>query len=429
MADIADFLDFIKQATSPYHTADIVAQRLHAAGFRELSLTQPWDVKIGDAVFVRGFDTSIFAFTLGEEMPTGDPRALRLAAAHTDFPGFRVKPIADRKDSGCLRLNVEAYGGLINESWLDRPLSLAGMVTCKGDDPLEPKRQLIDFRRPVLLMPRLAIHMNRKANEGQALNRQDEMQPIASLLDGHEDDTFLKFLAEYLHVDPQAILSYDLNVYAQEHGEAVGLRSDFLLAPRLDNLTSAYACLVACMATKGKGEGIHAMALFDNEEVGNQTKQGAGSLLFLQVMKRLYKALGRDTESLFRDAAAGLMLSVDAAHGLHPNYAQKADPTNRPLLGKGVVLKRAASQSYANDPVAVAVVQAIADKAQIPVQEFANRSDMRGGGTLGSALSTSLPMRALDIGVPLWAMHSARETMGTQDEESLWQLIEAFYKA
>ncbi|BEU88420.1 M18 family aminopeptidase [Selenomonas sp. TAMA-11512] len=436
--NVMSLKDFIEKGTSPFHVVATAVEELRAAGFTELPLTAAWEIRKGGAYYVRIYDSSLVAFVVGDSYTAGSPRSLRIAASHTDFPNLRIKPKATMKSEGYMRLNIEVYGGLIRQTWLDRPLSIAGSVALKGADALLPEVRFVDFGRPVATIPSLAIHMNRKVNEGVEIKPQKELLPLVGLLSGEEEaaesdaEAFLETLAEELGVTPEDILSYELGLYVREGGESVGFANELFSSPRLDNLTSVQAELAAIIAAKSSmskdRQGIAAAAFFDHEEVGSGTKQGAGSLAFRDVLLRIYQALGRTEEELFRDIAAGLMLSVDVAHGYHPAHDDKYDPTNHARLGDGVVIKSSARQSYASDALSIAMLKSIAESAGVPVRQAVNHADMSGGSTLGSIASTLLPMRTLDIGVPILAMHSARETMGAEDQASLCRLLTAFYQ-
>ncbi len=421
-----ELLNFIEESPSPAHAAAAAACRLEKAGFTELSMEKPWELHRGGRYFVSVYGTALLAFTVGK---TSGP--LRMAAAHTDFPCFRLKPAAGMVKEGYGSLNVESYGGLMLRTWLDRPLSLAGKVAFRGDDPFRPRTELVDFRQPLLTIPSLAIHMDREVNEKGELNVQKDMIPLTALF-GREEETdqegfFLEWMASRLGVPSKDILSYELSVYPWEKGMELGLAGELLSSPRLDNLTSAAACLEGITAS-GAEDGIRLIALFDNEEVGSRTKQGAGSMILDSVLCRIYGGLGLTEEERRADIAAGFLLSVDVAHGLHPNHVDKSDPTNRPVLGGGVVLKQAASQAYAGDAEAVAVLRGLCETHEIPFQYFVNRSDIRGGSTLGSIASALVPMRTMDIGVPILAMHSAREVMGREDQKALNRILRVFLK-
>ena len=421
---VQDLLTFISQSPSPFHTARASELALQTAGFAPLPWGKPWLLQAGGRYYTKVFGSSLFAFRVGEK----SPRGLRIAAAHTDFPGFRVKPQASESQDGYGLINVEPYGGLILSGWLDRPLSLAGEVVLRGKDPFRPEPYLIDLARPLLTIPRLAIHLNRDVNEsGEKLDRQTALTPLAALLAEEEGkDFFLRKLAREIGHPPEEILSYDLTVYAAESGCTMGFDSDLLSAPRLDNLAGVRACLDGLIDSASE-KGIQFIALFDHEEVGSRTKQGAASALLPQLLSAIYRSLSLDEDDLAADIADGFLLSVDAAHALHPNYPDKSDPTNRPRLGSGLVIKQAAGQSYVGDATAAAIIKGLCEANDIPYQTFANRSSIPGGSTLGAIASANLGMRGQDVGVPLLAMHSARETMAAADQEALTRLLRAFF--
>ncbi|MGF0127053.1 M18 family aminopeptidase [Selenomonas bovis] len=419
--EIEALLSFIQQSPSPAHTVAAAAARLCGAGFAELSLAEDWQLAAGGRYFVSVYGTTLLAFTVGDAGP------LRMAAAHTDFPCFRLKPAAGLTRAGYGVLNVEPYGGLILRSWLDRPLGLAGRVVLRGADAFHPRAELVDFARPLVTIPSLAIHMDRKVNEEGGLNAQTDMLPLAALLgDMGKDDWWQAALAAALGVTQEEILSYELSTYPFEAGCALGLADELLSSPRLDNLTSVWACLEGLLGASAGSvpAGVRLVALFDNEEVGSRTKQGAGSLVLAEALRRIYEKSGGEA-ALAQALADGFLLSVDVAHGLHPAHEEKSDPAVRPVLGGGVVIKQAASQAYAGDAEAVAIVRELARLHAIPVQDFVNRSDSRGGSTLGSIASALVPVRTMDVGVPILAMHSARETMAAADEAALISLVRA----
>lgn len=422
-----ELLDFIHSSASPFHVVAESAKRLRRAGFRELRLDDSWHLAAGGRYFLSVYGSALFAFAVGKESPVESGAPLRIAAAHTDFPGFRLKPAAGMTCDGYGTLNIETYGGLILRTWLDRPLSLAGKVVLRGQDAFQPEVRLIDFQKPLLTIPSLAIHMDRDVNKSGALNAQEDMLPLASLLEGNEEegDFFLAWLAAACGTEKEAILSYDLGVYPHEAGCLLGLSDEFISSPRLDNLTSVLACLKGIEGAE-PARGLRLIALFDNEEVGSGTKQGAGSAVLPAVLRRIQQEFSDEGDALDRALAQGFLLSVDVAHAVHPAHAAKSDPAIRPKLGAGVVLKQAASQSYAGDAEAIAIVRALAEEHAIPWQRFVNRADSRGGSTLGAIASTLLPVRTMDVGAPVLAMHAARETMGAADQESLEKLLKAF---
>lgn len=426
--DNPHLIKYIKGCTSPYHTVDTSLQLLLDAGFTELSLEEPWSLTSGNYV-VNIYGTTLFAFHVGEDYR----HSLRIASAHTDFPAIRVKPNPITDVKGYTKLNVEMYGGLIQNTWLDRPLGAAGTVVLKGENPYDVDAVLFDTKRPIAIIPNLAIHMNRNVNDGVALNRQKEMLPIIMMkqesvdLTESEVDAWNTFLAEEINCDPSEILSYEITLYPVTDGILVGTDFDFISSPRLDNLTSCFGVLAGIVeAQKNQIDGIRCAILFDNEEVGSRTKQGGAGMLLPNLLERVYRSLGLSRDDMDVDVTRGFMISSDVAHGLHPNYPEKNDITNFPVLNGGVTLKQACSQSYAGDARAIAIVKGLCEEAGVAYQIYVNRSDIPGGSTVGSISSAMLPMRTMDIGLPLLAMHSAVETMGARDQEQLNLLMQHF---
>ncbi len=432
--DAKQLLKLISRATSPFHAVNASVEQLTQAGFEARKLGEEWELKRGGKYYVEHHGSTLVAFHIGKEK-NAELGQIRIAAAHTDFPCLRVKPYPDMKEEKYARVNTEIYGGAILNTWLDRPLSVAGRVAIKSDDPFHPEMKLIDAGRPVLIIPNLAIHLNKEINKGIELNKQTDMIPIAGLIEEElnkksdknaKSTYFMDFLAKECKVKPEEILDYELTVYCAEEGSFVGVENDFISAPRLDNMTSVQACLTAI--TEGTREnGIDVIALFDHEEVGSKTKQGAGSVLLSLIMEKIYMSLGKDHVGYTEALANGLFLSVDVGHAYHPNQKDKYDPVVKSSLGTGVCVKEAAGQSYATDAEGIAIVQQILEHAEIPYKKFVNRSDGTSGSTLGSIASTLLPMTIVDIGVPLLAMHSARELMGSRDQKSLTDLLRVYF--
>ena len=420
-----ELLQLVEEGTSPFHVTAWVERQLESAGFVRLSMEQDWGLDNGGKYYVVHNDSTLIAFTVGERLQFGD--SFRIAAAHTDFPGLRVKPCPEIVKDGYRELNVEVYGGAILNTWLDRPLSAAGRVVLRSDSIFEPQVRLVDFRKPFLTIPNLAIHINREVNKGVELNKQTDMLPVLGLCQEEaEEDYFRKCLAAELKARPEDILEYELGLYNTDTGDFLGLSEEFISSPRLDNLTSVQA-VARGLILGGRDRGFNVAAFFDHEEIGSRTKQGAGSVLLSAVLERILLSYGRGREKFFETFSKSMLLSVDVGHALHPNKADKNDPTNKDVLGKGICIKEASGQSYATDSEAVAIVQQLCEAEQIPYQKFVNRSDGTSGGTLGSIASTLFPVRTVDIGVPLLAMHSSRELMGTADQESLVRGLTAFY--
>lgn len=419
--------DLLKKGVSPVQAVRACEERLAAAGFSKIDYKDEWKLKKGGRYYVDHHDTTLFAFTVGNDWTRNDVPQIRIAAAHTDFPCLRIKPSADVAAHGYAQVNIEVYGGAILNTWLDRPLGIAGRVAVRGENPFAPSVREFVSDKNLLTIPNLAIHMNREVNKGVELNKQVDMLPVLALIPQEEKtaDYFLTFLAKELSVEKEDILDFELTVYCKEEPQYIGLNDDFISSPRLDNLNSCSA-LVSAIIDGERAEGLNLIALFDHEEIGSRTKQGAGSILLHDMLIRILKALGRET-TVERDLYESMILSVDVAHGLHPNQAGKMDITNKPVLGKGFCIKEASSQSYATDCEAIAIIQQICERKQIPYQKFVNRSDMPGGGTLGSIASALLPVKTVDVGIPLLAMHSARELMGSEDQQALKDLVEAYF--
>lgn len=427
--EVADrLLNRISVSTCSFTTAVEAMATLREHGFSERSLKEAdWNVERGGRYYVNIGDSAVYAFAVGEEF---DPeqaekpeQALRLVAAHTDHPCLYVKSSPEMVSNGYGRLNVEIYGGAILNTWLDRPLSVAGKVVVKSENVFEPETHIIDMKKPLFVIPNLAIHLNREVNKGVELNRQTDMPPLATVYGEDVEGTFFQnMIAKEINVSVSEILDYELYLYNCDAGDLVGYREDMISAPRLDNITSVEACIQGICCSERK-TGINGILLFDNEEIGSRTKQGADSVLLSVVLERLYNAL-LVPEYLAKTALLnGFALSLDAAHGFHPNKPGKSDPTNEVPLGKGVVIKRSSAQNYVTDSEAIGSVMMLMENADIPYQKFAGRSDVSQGGTLGSIASKYLPLKMVDMGVPLLAMHSARELMAVQDQVALEDVV------
>ena len=421
------FFRLLEKGTSAVMAVREAVSRLEEAGFEELSFDRLWGLTENGKYYVKHHDTTLFAFTIGKKTELRD--SVRIGAAHTDFPCLRINPNPDLTVEGYRQLNVEVYGGAILNTWLDRPLGISGRAAVKSQDVMHPKMRYISVDRPLLVIPNLAIHMNREVNKGVELNKQTDMLPILGLMgEGKkEEKVLMDFLSKELSVEKEDILDFELWAYCLEQPRFVGMQEEFIMSPRLDNLTSVHALLEGLINGR-REKGLNVAAFFDHEEIGSQTKQGAGSLLLVNLLEKICSSLGKTDMQTMESLYNAFFLSVDVAHGLHPNQAKKMDLTNKPALGKGICIKEAGSQSYATDCEGVAVVEQICRKESIPYQKFVNRSDMAGGGTLGAIASSILPVRTVDIGVPILAMHSAVETMGRADIKSLADLITAYFQ-
>jgi len=426
MEYLHDFFEFIDASTSPFHVVENSIRILEKNGFVCLSFEEKWNLQKGGSYYLKLFDTSLYAFTVGKDID--DDMILRMAAAHTDFPSFRIKPNPLMQEKSYVRLNTESYGGMILSSWFDRALSISGKVALKSDRLFETNEVLVDFLSPILVIPNLAIHLNRDVNKGVEINKQTDILPLLGISDENNANYFTELLARQLGVPADQILDYDLFVYNLENAKTVGINNEFICAPRLDDLSSVYALLMGILDHVCEKD-IHLICLFDNEEVGNHTKQGCASQFTGVLLEKIFETLGRSRINLYEVMLRSTIVSADVAQAYHPNFSAKFDPTNRAEINKGIVLKIDANQKYAFDTGAVAIVQQLCDEYEISYQKFVNRSDASGGGTMGPVISSLLPVRTIDIGIPLLAMHSALETMGTRDQESMIRFMTTFFTA
>ncbi len=426
---ITHWIAFLQKAVSPYHSVAAAEEMLEAAGFQRLSQEDIWKLEQGGRYYVNLYGTSLAAFRVGEQC--GPEDGFRIAGSHTDWPGFRVKPAAETAAAGCVKLNVEPYGSPIYSSWMDRPLSMAGRICVKGENLFHPKTMLVNFTDPMLVIPSLAIHFNREVNKGVPLNPAKDMQPLLGMIqDSLEADGLIyRLLEKETGVPAEWILNFDLYIYNWEAPVLTGPRKEFISSPRLDNQTSVYAGLMGITQEQRRRRGIDLAVLYDNEEIGNKTKQGAESQTLLRVMEKIAGGLGFDRAAFLAMLSRSFLLSCDVAHALHPNYTQMYDEQNRIQMGQGVGLKWNFSQKYATDIRASAIIQQLMEEQQIPYRKYLNRSDLPGGGTLGSAVSALLGIPAVDVGAPILSMHSAREMMAVEDQDSLNRLLCGFFAA
>ncbi len=428
-------MEAVDASTCAFTAADEAMRHLEQAGFNELKLSEDWIIEKGKGYFINVYDSSVFAFKVGKSFDRG---MLRVAAAHTDHPCLYIKPSPEMTTKGYGKINVEVYGGAILNTWLDRPLSVAGKVALKNTkagekatwDDLKPTVKIVDFKKPIFTIPNLAIHMNREVNKGVELNKQTDMAPLATILEDemNKDSFFMEYLAKQLRVAVEDILDFELYVYNTDKAERVGMNEEMISAPRLDNITSVVACVQGIISAD-RADGINVIALYDNEEIGSRTKQGADSNMLGFILEKLYETLGYSRKDYMQAATDGFLLSIDVAHALHPNKAEKSDPTNTNMMNDGIVIKRASSQTYATDCETIAMIEMICQANDIPYQKFACRSDGTTGSTLGTLANKYMPMRTIDVGVPILAMHSSRELMGVKDQAYMEKLVEAYFGA
>ena len=412
-------LDYISRSPTAFHAVENAAKALSGAGFEELRETEDWSLAPGARAFVRRNGSSLIAF----RVPEGEPSALMLAAAHSDSPCFKLKESASLEGDGYQRLSVEKYGGMLCAPWLDRPLSLAGRVTLREGGKLVSR--LVDLGRPVALIPNLAIHMDRSANEGKTYDMLKDMQPLFSLAGGRGLEAMI---AGALGVKAEDILSKDLFLYPCTPGTVWGAEEEFISSPRLDDLQCVFGCLCGFLEAESTGA-LTALCIFDNEEVGSGSKQGADSTFLSDVLRRVFLARGLGEDALLRCAANGLMVSADNAHAVHPNHPGEADRLERPVPNGGVVIKYNANARYTTDSVSAALFSELCRAAQVPVQRYSNRADKPGGSTLGHVSLAHLSLDCVDIGLAQLAMHSCYETAGAKDTEYLVRAMRAFFSA
>ena len=405
-----------------------IEERLQAAGFRRLDPSLPMPtLQSGDTFYVTKNDSSLYAFRMGRK-PIGDA-GFKFVCAHADSPTFRIKPQAEMRGEGdIVRLNTEVYGGPILSTWFDRPLSLAGRVMLRGNNPLHPETRLLHIKRALLSIPNLAIHFNRQVNDGVKLSRQKDTLPILGIINEQFEsgNVLLNLIADELHVDRADIIDFDLYLYDTTPACLWGMNSEFISAGRLDDLSMCHAGLEALLAAE-ENDMTQVLAIFDNEETGSGTKQGAASPVLKNLCRRITIATGGNEEDYYRALELSFMVSADNAHAFHPNSADKYDPTNHPVMGGGPVVKINASQKYATDADAAAVFKEICRMAGVPCQTFVNHSDVAGGSTLGNILTSQLPLRGVDMGNPIWAMHSVRESGSVIDHHYCIAAFTQFY--
>ena len=429
--------DFMNASPVNFFAVETIKKCLTEAGYKEWKAGEPCpEVKSGDKLFSTKNGSAIFAFHIGKK--TLAEGGMRIISAHSDSPCFRVKPNAEIKcEGGLVKLNTELYGGAIMSTWMDRPLSLAGRVVLAGESMTEPEVRLMRIERPILTIPNLAIHFNRQVNDGVALSKQKDMLPVLTIQQTVSDErgavsrSILKALiSEELGVKAEDILDFDLYLYDTTPAQCVGLHGELIQSGRLDDLSMAHAGMEALLTDADTPEVTKCLAIFDNEETGSQTKQGAGSPFFASLVQRLVARQSETCASHFEDFAMcvehSFMVSADNAHAWHPNYNEKYDPTNHPVMGGGPVIKYNASQKYLSDAVGASVFMQACKKAGAPYQTFVNHSDVAGGSTLGNILSSSLPVKGVDMGNPIWGMHSVRETASIQDHENCIKAFAAF---
>lgn len=425
-------LKFLDASPVNFLAARNIACELEQNGYRRLDPQQPLgELKAGDKVYVTKNDSSVYAFHLGRK-PLAET-GFHMICAHSDSPTFRVKPHAEMTgEGGLVRLNTEVYGGPILSTWFDRPLTLAGRVIVRGKDAMSPETMLMHVRRPLLQISNLAIHFNRQVNDGVKLSKQKDMLPLLGLINDELEqgnllmNVIVEELSKQRPVSHEDILDFDLYLADTQPACTFGVHDEFISSGRLDDLSMCFAGLEALIAAP-ESDTTQVLAIFDNEETGSQTKQGAGSPFLASMLMRIARQQSGTEEAYWQAVERAFMTSADNAHAFHPNYAEKYDPTNHPMLGGGPAIKFNASQKYASDAVSAAIFAEICRKAGVPCQRFVNHSDVAGGSTLGNILASTVPLRGVDMGNAILGMHSCRETGSVADHEYCVRAFTEFY--
>lgn len=430
---IKRLLSFLDASPVNFLAVKNLTDELQQHGYRRIDTTEALGtVKAGDKFFVTKNDSSIYAFQIGRKAlaETG----FHMICAHCDSPTFRIKPHAEIDcEGGIVKLNTEVYGGPIMSTWFDRPLTLAGRVIVKSKDVMSPTTLLLHVKRPLLQISNLAIHFNRQVNDGVKLSRQKDVLPILGIINDEleKGNLLMNIILEELNkqqtVAREDILDFDLYLADATPACTFGAHNELISSGRLDDLSMCFAGLEALLASQPT-DTTQVLAIFDNEETGSQTKQGAGSPFLSYMLKRIALAQGGTEEAYYQAVERAFMISADNAHAWHPNYSEKYDPTNHPMLGGGPVIKFNAAQKYASDAYSASVFAGLCEKAGVPCQRFVNHSDVAGGSTLGNILASSIPLRGVDMGNAILAMHSCRETGSTADHEFCVKVFTQFYQ-
>ncbi len=414
-------LQFINKSVSCYHVVENAEKLLKEQGFEELKEQEDFFVSKGKGYYVKRNDSSVIAF----KIPKGEAKGFHIIASHSDSPTFKIKAEAEQSmEGGYVKLNVEPYGGMIHATWLDRCLSVAGRIAYMEEGTLKTKTVNVD--EDLLVIPNVAIHMNREMNKSLTYNPQVDLQPLLCAQKNEDNNVLLKKIAFYAKVKEEDILGKDLFLYVREAGKLAGADRKLMIAPRLDDQECVFASLKGLLVSEPK-EHISICAVFDNEEVGSRTRQGASSTFLKDILERMGEALEIPKSNYLKMLSESFMISADNAHGVHPNHPEKADPTNKPYLNQGIVIKYHGGQKYTTDAWSEAVMKSICKEAEVPYQTYCNRSDISGGSTLGNISQEQISVACVDIGLPQLAMHSAVETAGSKDVEYLVEVAKVFF--
>ena len=425
---VENMLDFIYESPTQFNAVAVSAEMLEKNGFEKLNPKENWKLEVGKKYYTTKNSSALVAFKINSDEV--EKEGFRIIGSHTDSPGFRINPNAEMESCGAyLKLNTEGYGGMILSTWLDRPLAMAGRVFLRGENPFKPVEKIVNINKPVCIIPNLAIHMNRSINDGYKYNKQTDMLPLVGLINEQleKDNYMVKLLASELNVEIEEIIDFDIFLYEYEKGCFTGANEEFISTGRLDNLSMYYSSVEALLDSDSKS-GISIAVGFDNEEVGSSTKQGADSNMLLNILERICISLGKDRQQFFEAIENSFIISSDLAHAVHPNVNGMADPTNRPVMGKGPVIKVHAGQAYTSDGYSISVYKEICRECGVEYQEFVNKSDQRGGSTIGPISSTHIDIPSVDIGAPILSMHSIRELGCSEDFYNTYKTFVKFYE-
>ena len=422
-----EVIEFIDESPSTYHVVKNCSDILDENGFERIMPREKWEIKKGGKYFLKKSSSTIIAFTVGEDFDVKN--GFKIFGAHTDSPCFRIKPNPEIITENVVRLNTEVYGGPILSTWFDRPLSIAGRVIVKGEDSFFPRTVKIKIDEPLLTIPNLAIHQNREVNNGVNIDKQTDVLPVISLINKNfEREGYLeRIILEKTGIKKEDIIDFDLYLYATEKGCLLGANEEFMSSPKIDNLASVYTGLIGLLEAEENQDRINIFVAFDNEEIGSATKQGADSNYLLNTLERISLALGLSRGDFLQMLESSYILSADAAHAAHPAHLGKTDPTNRGRINEGVSIKISAKQKYTSDGYSIAVIRQLIEGTNIKIQPFVNESNELGGSTIGPLSSTHLDIDGVDLGVPMFAMHSVRELCGIFDVFYLKELAKEFF--
>ena len=422
-----EVIEFIDESPSTYHVVKNCSDILDENGFERIMPREKWEIKKGGKYFLKKSSSTIIAFMVGEDFDVKN--GFKIFGAHTDSPCFRIKPSPEIVTENVVRLNTEVYGGPILSTWFDRPLSIAGRVIVKGENSFFPRTVKIKIDEPLLTIPNLAIHQNREVNNGVKIDKQNDVLPVISLINKNfEREGYLeRVILEKTGIKKEDIIDFDLYLYATEKGCLLGANEEFMSSPKIDNLASVYTGLIGLLEAEENQDRINIFVAFDNEEIGSATKQGADSNYLLNTLERISLALGLSRGDFLQMLESSYILSADAAHAAHPAHLGKTDPTNRGRINEGISIKISAKQKYTSDGYSIAVIKQLIEGTEIQIQPFVNESNELGGSTIGPISSTHLDIDGVDLGVPMFAMHSVRELCGIFDVFYLKELAKEFF--